>query len=186
MKGLCARIWTYLFGAVILLASSGVSSRNTHMSTSDYLMRIKCRAKCLSDIHGHLCDYEMCLKELRGEHKLGSCPSSSSMVIHPDPHHHQSDSNETASNYLMDSNCMDVCASWDYNCPEAERCCSNGCGASCHRPVDLEQVPLLPPVPCKLSAMESRRKIEICWNIFEEIRVRKKGSNYWRRDRSFQ
>lgn len=171
MSGRHTLIWIAWI-AILFLATSvcprkmNRKSRNTHMTTSDYLMRIKCRAKCLSDTHSHICDYDVCLKEMRGGGKLGSCPSKSA-VIH---HNHHLD-NETRSNYLMDSNCIDACASWDYNCPEAERCCPHSCGSSCSRPTDLDRVHALPPVPCKLSVMESRRKIEICWNIFEEIRV---------------
>lgn len=156
-------IFMFLIG---VLYSCGVRSqhlnrgiRNTHTSTSDYLMRIKCNAKCMSDHTSHLCDYEACLKEMRGEMKLGNCPKRQLVLAH----------NET--NYLMDANCIDACGSWDYNCPEAERCCPNSCGSSCHRPTDLDRVKVLPPVPCKLSVMESRRKIEICWDVYTEIKV---------------
>lgn len=143
-------------------------SRNAHTSTSDYLMRIKCRAKCMSNHVSHICDYEACLKEMRGERKLGSCPKRllATTLI----------GNDTSrDNYFIHSNCIDACGSWDYNCPEAERCCPNSCGMSCHRPGDLERVKVLPPVPCKLSVMESRRKIEICWDVYTEIKV---GLNY--------
>lgn len=72
---------------------------------------------------------------------------------------------------MFESNCIDACGNWDFNCPVEERCCPNQCGWSCHRPVDLERVKSLPPVPVKLSVMESRRKIEICWDVYAEIKV---------------
>lgn len=155
--------WISVSAALISLATTNVSARE-----GDYLMRIKCRAKCLShlELNSDFCDYEKCLNELRGERKLGNCPRRP-LIVH--------DTNETRSNYLMDSNCIDACGSWDYNCPEAERCCPNSCGSSCHRPVDLDRVWALPPVPCKLSVMESRRKIEICWDVYTEIKARGGG-----------
>lgn len=139
--------------------SSRRSSRNTqNLATSEYLMNIQCRARCLSEQQSLECDYEQCLSELRSTKKPGNCPKRREFV------------NETVN--MLESNCIDACGNWDFNCPVEERCCPSLCGWSCQRPVDLERVKSLPPVPVKLSVMESRRKIEICWDVYAEIKVR--------------
>lgn len=154
------RIYAWL--AVLGILYSGVTAGSSHRS--DYLMRLKCRAKC-DDAKSDICDFDACLQAMRSERKLGSCPKRSLVA-------RSTHSNGTTTNHLWSSsNCIDTCEDWDYNCPEAEKCCPSSCGTSCHRPVDLERIKQLPPIPSKLSVIESRRKIEICWGIYSEILV---------------
>lgn len=136
--------------------------RNVNLSTNEYIMQIKCEAKCLSSHSNHFCDTDACLREIRLEKKLGSCPRK--------PLAHNLNATKTNS-LVIDSNCIDTCK-WDYNCNDADKCCPNSCANSCHRPTDLHRVSALPPVPCQPSVMESRRKIEICWDVYyTEIKV---------------
>lgn len=150
---------------IVLLVNSEIlenhrqrSSRSAQLIvTSDYMMQIQCRAKCLTEMNSHECDYERCLRDLHFARKLGNCPR-------------RSRDNETIN--MLESNCIDACQNWDYNCPMAERCCPNSCGSSCQRPTDLDRIKALPPIPSILSVMELRRKIEICWDVYSDIQVR--------------
>lgn len=159
--------WVLLCGFLVSTGQTRLSRRNSLTTTSEYLMIMKCKAKCLDDI---VCE-ETCLRQLRSENKLGSCPKRP--IAHEAQYQQNriSGYNDTQGNFFFDPNCIDMCGHWDYNCPHAERCCQTTCGTSCQRPPDLDRIKELPPTPCKLTVMESGRNIEICWKIYTEIRV---------------
>lgn len=166
MSPLQRTLWSFW-----IIGGLALSSGNAHhgsMSISDYMMRIQCRAKCLTtELETDFCDYEKCFAELKASKKLGSCPKRLSREAVA------AAKNDTLF-YILTSNCIDACGGWDYRCPEAEKCCwPNSCGSTCHRPTDLERIKALPTIPLIHSVTESRyRSIEICWDIYTEIKVR--------------
>lgn len=123
-------------------------------STQEYIMRIQCQAKCLMS-PTKLC-HEQCLVDLKFGKKCGTCPRRNLTTGTP--------SNNATT--WMEDNCIDTCSNWDYNCPEAEKCCPTACGSVCQRPSDVDRIKVLPPMPKYLSLMESQsRKVELCWNL---------------------
>ncbi|XP_073818538.1 anosmin-1 Kallmann syndrome 1 [Musca autumnalis] len=146
------------------------SSQMQHVANIDVrdkILELQCYAKCQdssSAIGGGLSgprytinDCESCRKQCQIDMikapRRGYCPVMQNAIfqnINIQP--------------LQKLSCLDNC-SYDFDCPEVQKCCSSACGPVCMQPIGVRDDSLLPPIPkilkCTLLARELKVEITL-------------------------
>ncbi|XP_058981349.1 anosmin-1-like [Musca domestica] len=148
------------------------SSQMQHIANIDVrdkILELQCYAKCQdssssssgSSSNGggtrYLGDCESCRKQCQIDMikapRRGYCPVMQNAIfqnINIQP--------------LQKLSCLDNC-SYDFDCPEVQKCCSSACGPVCMQPIGVRDDSLLPPIPkilkCTLIARELKVEITL-------------------------
>lgn len=138
--------------------------QTSNIDVRDKILELQCYAKCHETGVGsggsggsstRYADYESCRKQCQIDMikapRRGYCPVMQNAIfqnINIQP--------------LQKLSCLDNC-SYDFDCPEVQKCCSSACGPVCMQPIGVRDDSLLPPIPkilkCTLLARE--QKVEI-------------------------
>ncbi|XP_061387702.1 anosmin-1 [Musca vetustissima] len=135
-----------------------------NIDVRDKILELQCYAKCQDSGTGgsssgarYLSDCEACRKQCQIDMikapRRGYCPAMQNAIfqnINIQP--------------LQKLSCLDNC-SYDFDCPEVQKCCSSACGPVCMQPIGVRDDSLLPPIPkilkCTLIARELKVEITL-------------------------
>ncbi|XP_075158435.1 anosmin-1 Kallmann syndrome 1 [Haematobia irritans] len=132
--------------------------QTSNIDVRDKILELQCYAKCHeSGPAAHYTDYESCRKQCQIDMikapRRGYCPVMQNAIfqnINIQP--------------LQKLSCLDNC-SYDFDCPEVQKCCSSSCGPVCMQPIGVRDDSLLPPIPkilkCTLIARDQKVEISI-------------------------
>ncbi|XP_065371363.1 anosmin-1 isoform X2 [Calliphora vicina] len=127
----------------------------SNIDVRDKILELQCYAKCQESLRGNNIDYEPCLTKCQMDMvkapRRGYCPAMQNAIfqnINVQP--------------LQKLSCLDNC-SYDFDCPEVQKCCNSACGPVCMQPIGVRDDSLLPPIPkiLKCGLIPREQKVEI-------------------------
>lgn len=130
------------------------SQQTSNIDVRDKILELQCYAKC-QETPTRNDDYESCRKQCQIDMikapRRGYCPVMQNAIfqnINIQP--------------LQKLSCLDNC-SYDFDCPEVQKCCNSACGPVCMHPIGVRDDSLLPPIPkiLKWTLIAREQKVEI-------------------------
>lgn len=127
----------------------------SNIDVRDKIIELQCYAKCQESLKGNNIDYEPCLTKCQIDMvkapRRGYCPAMQNAIfqnINLQP--------------LQKLSCLDNC-SYDFDCPEVQKCCNSACGPVCMQPIGIRDDSMLPPIPkiLKCGLIPREQKVEI-------------------------
>ncbi|XP_046805061.1 anosmin-1 [Lucilia cuprina] len=131
------------------------SQQLSNIDVRDKILELQCYAKCHETLRGNNIDYEPCLTKCQIDMikapRRGYCPAMQNAIfqnINVQP--------------LQKLSCLDNC-SYDFDCPEVQKCCNSACGPVCMQPIGVRDDSRLPPIPkiLKCGLIPREQKVEI-------------------------
>lgn len=128
--------------------------QSSNIDVRDQILELQCHAKCQESVRNNA-DYKPCLKKCQSDMikapRRGYCPVMQNAIfqnINVQP--------------LQKLSCLDNC-SYDFDCPEVQKCCNSTCGPVCMYPIGVRDDSLLPPIPkiSKCALIPREQKVEI-------------------------
>lgn len=128
--------------------------QTSNIDVRDKILELQCYAKCHESLRGNV-DYEPCLAKCQMDMirapRRGYCPAMQNAIfqnINVQP--------------LQKLSCLDNC-SYDFDCPEVQKCCNSACGPVCMYPIGVRDDSMLPPIPkiLKCGLIPREQKVEI-------------------------
>lgn len=119
----------------------------------DKIIELQCYAKCpdFERIDDNKPCRKQCQLDMIKAPRRGYCPIMQNAIFQ-----------NINSQPLQKLSCLDNC-SYDYDCPDVQKCCTSTCGPVCMYPIGVRDDSMLPPIPkiSKCALIPREQKVEI-------------------------